>query len=51
MMNLKTVLPTAVLAPPAISVQDFSAKFLVCFPIQLQARTFLAEHGYAGILR
>lgn len=49
MMDLKAVLPAAELAPPAIPLQDSSAKSLVSWPIQTETRTFLAEHAQAGI--
>lgn len=50
-MNLKEFLAAATLAPPAIPFQDLQTQLFVSCYIQFEARTLLAKHVYAGILR
>ena len=49
MMNLEIVLPTTVLAPPAIAFQDLTMKPFVSWHVEFEARTLMAKHVYAGI--
>ena len=50
-MNLKVLLAAAILAPPAIAFQDLTMKLFVSWHVEFEARTLLAKHVYAGILR
>jgi len=50
-MNLKVLLAAAILAPPAIPIQDLPTQLFVSCYIQFEAWTLLAKHVYAGIFR
>ena len=50
-MNLEVLLAAAILAPPAIAFQDLQTQLFVSCYVQLEARTLLAKHVYAGIFR
>lgn len=50
-VHLKTILPAAILALPAIPFQDLPMKLFVGWPVQLEAWTFFVDQAHAGIFR